>query len=467
MITTLGELNYYFTLYSVPVKPLGEAIPPEERDFLPENPSAILTGVKLENTEKETSELTLGAAITIALENNPDLDSMVKSVEKSRYLHTAARKEWMPVISTDYSFTGFPEEIQMIMDGEEFPVMPNTEFVWGVHAKMPLYTAGATQYKETIAKLGIDVSRWKYLEAKSDLIQEVTVNFLTALRCGHYRDVSRENLIRYEKHEEITKKFFEALIVPKNTLLEIQAKSAGARQELIVAKKNLKLSKSALNVSMGLDVDTPFALRDITERRDWPLSYAECLDIASENNPSLVAYRYIEKTAKYKIELAKTDSRPQVTGQISYYRHGKTPELAGDDFFTNNNVVGMIVAKWDVFDWLKTKDLTDAKKKELEILIDRRGMLGKRVSYDVKKSFLSLEAAKSMFFAAEEEVRYAKENYRISRLRYKERVGRSIEVNNALVLFKKAQYRYYSAFYDYNAALAKLERVMGTNIKFR
>jgi len=427
-----------------------------------------LPDITLMNTADHADEgesLTLAGAVITALINNPNIDSMINAVGKSEYLHASAAKEWLPVLSVDYSFDAFINAPKVELDNEYYPVVTDTFFIWGTHVKMPLYTGGALQYKKAIAALGIDVSKMRLLETKADLVQEVTINYFKVLRLQNYRGVIDENLISFKKHEDTTRKFFYADMVPKNMLLEIQAKTASANQELIVVGKNLKLAEAALNVSMGVDIDTHFSLEEITSVRRMPVSTKECYAIAERNNPSLVAFNYLKEIAEREIDLNKSKLQPQVSAKISYYKHGRTPALDGDDYLSNDILMTMITAEWNIFEWGKTRDLTQAKKKELEGILDRRKALTHRVSFDIKGSHLNMDAARNMFAVARKEIEYAEENYRITKLRYDERIARSTRVNDALVLLKRAYFHYYNAFYKYNVALAKLERVMGTNIR--
>jgi|GEM_PF-3428270 len=410
--------------------------------------------------------LNLPSALNIALENNPDLSSIVKTLNKSEYLHVAASKAWMPVLSTDYTFLGMPNQLEMEDDTSgNFPIMDYTSLIWGTHVKMPVYTAGAVQYKKNIAELGVDVAKMRFLEAKIDLIQEVTINYLHALRARNYMKVVNENLTRFTQHEAMTEKYYKTGLVAKNALLEIQVKKAHAHQDLITAEKNLRLAKAALNVSMGIDINSRFRLEDITYDKEIPFTTKECLGLARKRNPSLVAFFYLQKRAGEIVHLEGTAAQPTIEAGVSFWKHGRTPELRGDDYITNDVFMGMVTAKWLIWDWLKTEDLMKARKEELYGIIDKHAALEQKISFDIQEAFLNMRTAKNKFDVAQKEIEYAEENYRISKLRYDEKVARSTEVNDALVLQKRSQFSYYDAFYEYNVALARLERIIGTNVE--
>ncbi|MDD5496116.1 MAG: TolC family protein [Candidatus Omnitrophica bacterium] len=414
--------------------------------------------------------LTLPEAIKIALANNPNVDSMLRSLERSEYLYRAASKEWLPTFSVDYTFTGLPRVIEVEMEGvddsgnDKFPITDNTSLVFGAHVKMPLYTGGAITYRKDMAKFGIDAARIRLMETKADLIQEVTINYLNILRLRNYSKVVTENLKRFMEHEENTSKNFDVGLVAKNSLLEIRAKRANVQQELIEVEKDLKVAKAALNVSMGVDIDSEFILEDISERREMPYSIEECFGLAKENNPTLVVFTYLKKIAEKSVELEKTDTRPQVFGDISYYRHGKTPALKGDDYFTNDIVTGVVKAEWKFFDWFKAADLTNAKKEEVAELVDKLRSVEDRIALDIREAYLALKAAKNKFKVAERAIEYASENYRIAQLRYDEMVAKSTEVNDALVLLRQSEFNYYTAFFEYSVSVARLERITGINL---
>lgn len=416
------------------------------------------------------NKLSLAEAVITALKNNPSLDSMEKAVKRSEYVHSATAKEWLPTISTDYNFTGFPRKIYLEDNtgdnpNGEIPLVERTSLMWGVHARMPIYTSGALKNKRTITKLGVDVAKMRFLEAKVDLIQEVTIDYLAILRAQHYVDVAKEDLARYEKHEDVTEKYFNADKVAKNALLEVKVKRANAQQDLIEAGKDLKIAKAALNVTMGIDINSEFELEDVSLKDGLGHSMEECFDIAKKQNPSLVAFTYLKSRAQQVISLEKTAALPMIKGDFSYYRHGKTPALSGDDYITNDILMGTVVLEWTVFDWFRTYDRARAAKQQLEILIDNQKTLEDRISLDIRDAYLSMEAAKSKFEVAQKKIEHAKENYRISKARFEQMVAKTTEVNDSLALLKRSQFDYYSATFEYNVAVARLERIIASGLE--
>jgi len=82
----------------------------------------------------------------------------------------------------------------------------------------------------------------------------------------------------------------------------------------------------------------------------------------------------------------------------------------------------------------------------------------------VRTAYLDMESAYYRLQTAHQEIAYARENYRINKLRYDEKLARSTEVNDSLVLLKQAAFNYYTALFEYHTASARLARITGKNL---
>ncbi|NLF84408.1 MAG: TolC family protein, partial [Candidatus Gastranaerophilales bacterium] len=67
---------------------------------------------------------------------------------------------------------------------------------------------------------------------------------------------------------------------------------------------------------------------------------------------------------------------------------------------------------------------------------------------------------------AEVALKQAEESFNLAKGRYKVGVGDPIELKDAELTHRNAQFAYYRALYDYNVAIAKLENVIGIGVNF-
>jgi outer membrane protein TolC len=79
----------------------------------------------------------------------------------------------------------------------------------------------------------------------------------------------------------------------------------------------------------------------------------------------------------------------------------------------------------------------------------------------VQQAFLNLRAAEERIPTAELGAQQAAENLEIATGRYAAGVGNPVEVTDAEVANTNAKTAYIQALYDYNVALANLDKAMG------
>jgi outer membrane protein TolC len=79
------------------------------------------------------------------------------------------------------------------------------------------------------------------------------------------------------------------------------------------------------------------------------------------------------------------------------------------------------------------------------------------IKLEVKSAFEELKVAVENLETAKTALKQARENYRITELRYKENLTTSTEVLDARTYLTEAEVNYYDALYGYMIAKAKLE----------
>jgi outer membrane protein len=88
-------------------------------------------------------------------------------------------------------------------------------------------------------------------------------------------------------------------------------------------------------------------------------------------------------------------------------------------------------------------------------------LLRQNVVLEVQQAYLNLAAAADRIPTSEIAQRQATENLEIATGRYNAGVGNPIEVTDAQVTYTNAKTTYIQALYDYNVAVAGLEKSMG------
>jgi outer membrane protein TolC len=263
-------------------------------------------------------------------------------------------------------------------------------------------------------------------------------------------------------HRKTAKDFYEAGVVAKVDLLQAEVRLAEAQQGVIKAKNALETAKSAFNNSLGRDISEPVELVEAHLQLPFEMSLSECTEAARSQRPELLAMRRTVDVARFSEKIARGAFFPQISG---VYEKNLTKKPLSWDRDEDWSV--SLVASWDFWQWGKQKfdlDYTRAKTDEAHY---RTSLLENNVLLEVKQSYLSVDEAQKLISVTKRAIEQAEENVRMSNERYAQSVATITEVLDAEVLLVGARMNYYVALYDYDVAVARLLRSMGSRIEDR
>jgi outer membrane protein len=124
--------------------------------------------------------------------------------------------------------------------------------------------------------------------------------------------------------------------------------------------------------------------------------------------------------------------------------------------------IGAEVPLWN---WGKTRsEVIKAASKLNQAKIEYK-KIEEQICFEVRKAFLNLGKAEKNITAAEAALKTSKEAYRLSRAGYQAGVGTNTDVLDARTAFSRAEANHVQAFFEYNVAIAALERATGNNFK--
>jgi outer membrane protein len=422
-----------------------------------------------------TSTLSLSQAIDNALARNRTYDNVKKSLQIAEMQYRATAKERLPKLTTNYSYTRSFNDMSItaespsliepgVMESFVLP-FPYDNYMWNTYITMPLFTGGAQELSEAMAKLGIDASRMQLLSAKNELVKMIKYYYYTALRNEAQVLFLEQNEKSFDELALLTRKYHRQGLVARNSVLEAEVERANATQELRTARQNAAISLMALKTAMVMEPDRRIALEDRLERKIFTLTLEDCLDRSAKNNPEIVAYTYLKGQAEKAISLEKASYNPTVNLSAYYLMYGDTPSMQPVPGFPNANLGAMLSLNWLITDCGKKAEDAKIKRLELEQIINRERISRDNLMLNVRDFYSQMLTARENLDTCELAIVAAKENVRIARLRFREQAAQSKEVVDAITNEKKAEFNYCSALYGYNLAIANLEQAMGMDIK--
>ncbi len=423
----------------------------------------------------------LSDAIKMAISNSDSLKSLSADIASQQYKAESVYKLNYPTLSTSYSYARVKTRSSTAFS---LPGMPPLEvymnhhnnFRWDIDLKMPLFTGFKLRYAYRLEKVGVDIKKLKREEALLDLIYDVSKTYYGVLFAERMKDVMDARVKSLKAHLKDAEKFYKAGVIPKNDLLKSRAAELAAVQDLGSAKVSVLLAKSNLNRLLGRSFENPLNLNDVDGqlsgkirigniRGGFDLStQKKLISYAKEHRPVILEIKNNIRKLKYAQKIAASSYYPQIGIGANYNREGNHLDVSKNEnipFYPYRNASIGIKANWELFNWGKTADEVDMyKSKQLSITFMEKD-ISKKIALGVEKAFLNTKLAYNNLKSAKAELIQAKENFRITNLRYKNGITTSTELLDAEGYLVGAKAHYYGSLYNYFINLALLKRQVG------
>ncbi len=410
----------------------------------------------------DNAVLTLEQALDMALKNNSAIKEAMQRVEAAAEQRKAAGADLLPKLSASYSYTNLKDQPYAVVGGSRLPMSSDEIYKWNVAAVQPLFTGFALSTRYEMARYGVDLTRTSRDLARMDVAYRVRDAYYTSLLARRYREVADEAVENLRSHVKDAETFYDQGIIPYNDLLKSKVALAAAMQNRERALANEESAVSSLNMLLGLSLDTRTRLADILEEGSGPELSLDTLSAeALESRPELKAMRTALINADNAVRLARSVYYPTVSLVGAYERVGDNPKADDNDYGNDHNASVGIEARWQFFEWGKTRAEVNRAIFEKYALEEQKRGLEDAVRLDVKNAFLDVGVARANIATAREALDQARENYRITNLQYQQQVTTSTEVLDARTALSQAETSYYGSLYGYLRAIARLDRALG------
>jgi outer membrane protein len=427
----------------------------------------LLTGSSW--AQGSSDRLTLEESIRIAMERNLALHSAKEGVIGSEFRRKAARADFLPKWTSQYSYTRLSDATTLggqsttfsAVNGKTAPPPETTRdlFNLGTSLIQTLFSGGAISANYRFEKLGLELSKTNVETVKRDIVLQVRVGYFTIITTEKFVDVGKQAVKQFEAQLEVSKAFFEVGLIAKNDVLQAEVRLANARQALVKAENDVALAKSLFNNLLRREVNTPLEVIDILEYKPFALKFEESLDEALRERPELKIADLTVDQAKENVRIVRSGLFPSVSLSGNYSKNSDEGYLNGELKSDQWNITAL--ATFTLWEWGKTYYRVGESKVKVTQAEDAKVQLMEGITLEVKDDYLNMLVAEKNIGVAQKSIEQAEENLRLNEERYKYQVATATDVLDAVVLLVQARVNYYSALSDFNIAKARLERAMG------
>jgi len=411
---------------------------------------------------------TLEDSIAEALANNWSLKAKEEKLNEAAFVKNQARAEFLPKLSTSYGYTLLSRKSRIFkanipgMGDEPIEIASKNNFQWKGTVTQPVFTGFALKSSYELAKLGVDQSRMELDLERLDLIFRVKEAYYDILEADKALEVAEKAVESLESHVDVARSFYEVGMIPINDLLRSEVELGDAKQELVKAEHDARMSRSKFNTVLARPVNAPAEVDDRLVFAPERGGFQDYLQKAFANRPEMKLIEINILQSEQQIRLSKSKYYPEVALQYDYIKAGDTPGVSGSEFHESSSWEAAAVCSWTFWEWGKTHYAVKEKESIRKQLTQIKEDLENKIRLELKRALLVLEAAEKNIPTTKRAVEQGEENLRVNEERYRAQVTTSTEVLDAQRLLSQARMNYYHALYAHYMAKAGLQWAIGS-----
>lgn len=420
----------------------------------------------------QTGVLTLEEAVRIAMEDNHRLQASTAGVRMAEARAQEARSARLPRVEIQENFQSTTNPVfvfsnllaQEAFTERNFAVDRLNEpdalsnFNTRLSASLPVWTGGRVTHRIDAAEIGSEAERAGHERTRQEVVHEVVDAWSGAVLARRRLEVAREALETARAHVDLARNLWEGGLVVESDVLQARVRESEVQEMVVRAESAVAVSRAAVNLALGRDLDTPFRLPTALDAPELPAeSLEELVTRARERRPDLQAAARRGEAARAMVDASRGEYLPEI-GVAGLY------ELNAEDFIgaDGTNWTLMVTASFTLFDGNgRGARVQQAEQKAVQAERLRR-LLGDVVSLEVRQAWYDLRAASQRLELARRAVELARESLRIVEDRYREGLAILPELLDAQTALTRARTREVAARRDLRLGRARLDLAMGS-----
>uniref|UniRef100_C6E5Q2 Outer membrane efflux protein n=1 Tax=Geobacter sp. (strain M21) TaxID=443144 RepID=C6E5Q2_GEOSM len=407
-----------------------------------------LTGTGAANAET----LTLKECLTKAAASSKGLKANTHDVAIAQEQIAIARSARLPRVDLQAGYTAqldaqavkFGNFIQETQD-PRYPFLNLTIY-------NTLYDFGRTGAREARARLQRDAAQFSRSGQEQDLFLEVVRAYFGILAAEKLVGAANDEVVQMTAHQKTAQALFEEGVVTRNDLLQAEVRVASSRQNLYSALNQVENGWLYLNYLTGVPAGYRADLQEQIETP--PLSDQQAVPDLSKRG-ELSALKAVVSADEQAVKEAKSEHYPEIFARF------------GLDYLDNSKVREQTVyaatlgLKVNLFDGAakeaRIRQAVESRARDEERMRD----LEDRVRLELSTAQNDMKVALTRLKVAEKAIEQGRENLRITRDRYQEKVGTATEVIDAQTLLTQTRTDYFRSVFDLQVAAARVKRATG------
>ncbi len=404
--------------------------------------------------------LTLGKAIEIAQLKSGTIAIAGGKAVAARETALSVKTGFFPRISGKGSYTRL-DEIPTMTVPPMGTIQMGTQDMYNltVSAQQPLFLGGGLLYGYKAASSMANAQEMQLSAEKNNLFVDVAEAYYGVIKADAFKETAVEARLQMEEHLNTLGRMYSAGILSNNDLLKAQVQLSDIQMMEIQAENAGTLSRLALNMTMGVPLETIYefpAGKNFTKRSLSDID--ESLGNAMADRQDISALVEMKKAASYGLKIEKASLYPSLVAVFNY-SFDNSDDSFPPEFDPSWNFT--LMASWDLFtagERLHKMHKAKADLNQADVGLD---MARKGVELEVRSQFAIVREKEKAAEIAGKKLEQAKEGYRVALAEFKQGIATNTDVLDASTAFAGAKTENISALADRQVAYIKYEVTIG------
>ena len=406
--------------------------------------------------------ITLAESVNAALANNPTMRIARENIEKSKATIDEAGSQGMPKLAIQGVYTRVDQVPTADFNGNTIKLGTQDSKTADLVLTQPIDVFSIVKTGKHVASLSKSSAQYDLDQATNDVTLDTKTAYFNVLRAQAFQKVQEDTVGQLEVHLTDAQLHYDAGTIAKFDVLRAETELANSRQGLIASQNGVQLAKSALNTVIGQPVTTLIDLVE-PENPGYPkVELAACTDAARRWRPEVLRAQTQVQIADKTRKIASLMGKPRFNLQWDYNK-SFNPTIFNP---RENSWRAYLTTSINVFDGGATRAAVDKASSDAANSRSLQEQVLQAVTLDTQQSYLNLNESRDRILVAEKGLDQAKEAMRLAQVRYQGEVSTQLEVLDARAALTQAETNHVNATFDYQIALAKLERAVGGKEQF-
>lgn len=439
---------------------------------------AAMLSVGLGSLSAQQFELSLDKALEIALSDNPTIRVADLEIERQDWVRKQTVGNLLPSvsISSQYSYSIVKQEMAKGLSFGADNSISNSASL-----SLPLYAPTVYEtlkMNRTQMAQAVESAR----SSKISLANEVKKGYYNILLAEQSLAVLKESEKSIAETVSNTKAMYKQGLASEYDLLSAEVQLSNLRPNIIQTENSIKTSKLLFKMYLGLPESADFSLVGSLDdfADEVAMASVPTNEVDLSNNADLRALDLQSKLLEHQLELVNASRLPTVAAFTNFIYSGNDNTMdfgslmgggmggsssggssTKKEWWWQNPLSAGISISIPLFSGGRNINKAHEIRNSISQLSLQKEYMRQSVNVQVESAFNNIVTAREKMTSNEITVRQAQKAYEIAQVRYNAGTGTILELNSSELSLTQARLNYSQAIYDYLAARADYEKIIG------